>query len=170
MIGVGEEFPEFYMQAVSGDEIIDYDFEDLYNQWSVIYFYPKDFTFICPTEIQGFDNLVGIVDNVVGISPDNEYCKLAWKQHNELVELICPTHILAADSDNELANILGIVSGEGVPYRATYVIDPENIIQHVSVNALDTGRNPEEIYRTIEALKADGLTGCSWQNGDDFVA
>ena len=169
MIGVGEEFPEFYMQAVNlEDEIIDFDFEDLYNQWSVIYFYPKDFTFICPTEIQGFDNLVGIVDNVVGISPDNEYCKLAWKKANSMIREI--SHTLAADSDNELANILGIVSDEGVPYRATYVIDTDNIIQHVSVNALDTGRSHEELYRTIEALQSGGLTGCNWQNGDDFVA
>jgi peroxiredoxin (alkyl hydroperoxide reductase subunit C) len=168
MIGVGEEFPEFYMQAVLGDEIIDFDYEDLYNQWSIVYFYPKDFTFICPTEIQAFDNLVGIVDNVVGISPDNEYCKLAWKDSNELIENI--NHILAADSGNELANILGIVSEAGVPYRATYIIDTDNVIQHVSVNELDTGRNPEEIYRTVEALKAGGLTGCSWQQGDDFVA
>ena len=169
MIGVGEEFPEFYMQAVNlEDEIIDFDFEDLYNQWSVIYFYPKDFTFICPTEIQGFDNLVGIVDNVIGISPDNEYCKLAWKKANSMIREI--SHTLAADSDNELANILGIVSDEGVPYRATYVIDTDNIIQHVSVNALDTGRSHEELYRTIEALQSGGLTGCNWQNGDDFVA
>ena len=169
MIGVGEEFPEFYMQAVNlENEIIDFDFEDLYNQWSVIYFYPKDFTFICPTEIQCFDNLVGIVDNVVGISPDNEYCKLAWKNANGMIREI--SHILAADSGNELANILGIVSDEGVPYRATYVIDTDNIIQHVSVNALDTGRSTEELYRTITALRAGGLTGCEWQDGDDFVA
>ena len=169
MIGVGEEFPEFYMQAVNlENEIIDFDFEDLYNQWSVIYFYPKDFTFICPTEIQGFDNLVGIVDNVVGISPDNEYCKLAWKNANGMIREI--SHILAADSGNELANILGIVSDEGVPYRATYVIDKDNYIQHVSVNALDTGRSTEELYRTITALRAGGLTGCEWQDGDDFVA
>ena len=80
------------------------------------------------------------------------------------------SHTLAADSDNELANILGIVSDEGVPYRATYVIDTDNIIQHVSVNALDTGRSHEELYRTIEALQSGGLTGCNWQNGEDFVA
>ena len=169
MIGVGEEFPEFYMQAVNQEnEIIDFDYEDLYNQWSIIYFYPKDFTFICPTEIQGFDNLVGIVDNVVGISPDNEYCKLAWKQDNEMISDI--SHILAADSGNELANILGIVSNENVPYRATFIIDTDNVIQHVSVNALHTGRSHEELYRTVEALKADGLTGCDWQAGDDYVA
>jgi len=129
MIGVGEEFPEFYMQAVNlENEIIDFDYEDL-SGWSIIYFYPKDFTFICPTEIQGFDNLVGIVDNVIGISPDNEYCKLAWKQDNEMISDI--SHILAADSGNELANILGIVSNENVPYRATFIVDPDNVIQHV---------------------------------------
>jgi len=168
MIGVGEEFPEFYMQAVTWeDEIIDLDTEELYNQWSVIYFYPKDFTFICPTEIQGFDSLVGLA-NVIGVSPDNEYCKLAWKKANSMIREI--NHTLAADSNNVLADELGIVSGEGVPYRATYIIDPDQTIQHVSVNALDTGRNHEEIYRTVEALQAGGLTGCNWQIGEDFVA
>ena len=70
-----------------------------------------------------------------------------------------------------LASELGIVNEEeGVCYRATYILDPEGIIRHVSVNELDTGRNAEEIRRTLKALKAGGLTGCAWEEGDDFVA
>lgn len=169
MIGVGEEFPEFHLNCVdTNNEIASASQIDLLGDWSVLYFYPKDFTFICPTEIQGFDNLVGDSCTVMGFSPDNEYVKLAWKRDNELIEDIM--HDLVADSNNEVASELGIVSDEGVPYRATYIVDPDGIIQHVSVNALDTGRNCDEIYRTLEALQAGGLTGCSWQRGDEFVA
>ena len=161
MIGVGERFPDFSMAAVEGKSIIDCDV--LLGDWSVVYFYPKDFTFICPTEIADMDTIIGEAD-VIGISGDNEYCKLAWKEQNDAIRNI--EHILAAD-----CGLLGIVDNDnGVPFRATYIVDPDGIVQHVSVNALDTGRNANEVLRTLQALKAGGLTGCSWQPGDDFVA
>ena len=167
MLGVGENFPDFSMQGVNDEnDIIDVDV--LLKEWTVVYFYPKDFTFICPTEIADMDYLVDEAD-VIGISGDNEYCKLAWKEQNSAIRNI--RHILAADCGLYLANELGIVDEEnGVPFRATYIVDPEGIIQHVSVNALDTGRNANEVLRTLQALKAGGLTGCSWQPGDEFVA
>jgi peroxiredoxin (alkyl hydroperoxide reductase subunit C) len=166
MIGVGENFPNFSMAGVNDEnDIIDIDV--LLNEWTVVYFYPKDFTFICPTEIADMDYIVGEAD-VIGISGDNEYCKLAWKEHNPDIRHI--RHILAADCGLYLANELGIVDPEnGVPFRATYIIDPDGVIQHVSMNALDTGRNANEVLRTLQALKAGGLTGCSWQPGDNFV-
>jgi len=166
MLGVGENFPDFSMQGVNDEnDIIDVDV--LLKEWTVVYFYPKDFTFICPTEIADMDYLVDEAD-VIGISGDNEYCKLAWKEQNSAIRNI--RHILAADCGLYLANELGIVDNEnGVPFRATYIIDPEGIVQHVSVNALDTGRNANEVLRTLQALKAGGLTGCSWQPGDKFV-
>ena len=105
---------------------------------------------------------------VIGISGDNEFCKLAWKKDNELIGRI--RHPLAADCGLGLSHALGIVNDdEGVCYRATFIIDPEQVIQHVSVNALDTGRNAHEVLRTLQALKAGGLTGCEWNPGEDFV-
>ena len=166
MLGVGNTFPNFSMSAVEGKEIIDVDV--LLNKWTVVYFYPKDFTFICPTEIADMDKIVGEAD-VIGVSGDNEYCKLAWKEQNDSIRNI--RHILAADCGLYLANELGIVDNKnGVPFRATYIVDPEGVVQHVSVNALDTGRNANEVLRTLLALKAGGLTGCSWQPGEEFVA
>ena len=182
MIGIGEKFPEFELTGVSGnmsnlDEDwcdADHDFITVKSwnlkDWSVIYFYPKDFTFICPTEIVGMDNLMSETDEVYGISPDNEYCKWNWKTGDEYGQLYGTIHPLLADCNNVLAEKLGIVSDEGVPYRATYIVDPEGIIQHVSINALNTGRNANEILRTLQALKAGGLTGCEWNPGEDFVA
>tara|TARA_B100000959_G_C14845903_1_gene567997 strand:- start:76 stop:585 length:510 start_codon:yes stop_codon:yes gene_type:complete len=169
MIGVGDIFPEFDLTGVDKDNnFIDVSEQDLYGTYSVIYFYPKDFTFICPTEIQGFDYMVGGATQVLGFSPDNEFCKLAWKNDNDLIRDI--EHTLVADCSNQLAMELGIVSDEWVPYRATYILDDDNVIQSMTVNALDTGRNHQEVERTLQALQAGGLTGCNWQLGDDFVA
>jgi len=173
MIGVGEKFPAFALNGVDADNefvvaSVTETYEPLRHDWSVIYFYPKDFTFICPTEIQAMDILVDHA-NVIGISGDNEFCKLAWKESNELIGNI--QHTLAADCGLYFSEQLGIIDeDEGVCLRATYIIDADNIIQHVSVNALDTGRNADEVLRTLEALKAGGLTGCSWTPGEDFVA
>ena len=167
MIGVGKIFPDFHMTGVDeSNSFIDLDILAP-NTWSVLYFYPKDFTFICPTEIAGMDMLVSEAD-VIGVSGDNEFCKLMWKESNDLIRNI--NHILAADCGLKLSSELGIVDeANGVCYRATYIIDPEGVIQHVSVNALDTGRNAEEILRTLNALQAGGLTGCAWQPGDELL-
>ena len=164
---IGDKFPDFSAVAVDIDNtLIDIDVLQE-NMWSVVYFYPKDFTFICPTEIADMDRLLLDAD-VLGFSPDNEYCKLAWKESNDIIRNI--QHPLCCDAGSELAKDLGVYNAkEGVPYRATYIIDPEGVIQHYSVNALDTGRNAEEILRTLNALQSGGLTGCSWQPGDDFV-
>ena len=168
MIGVGQKFPEFELQGVNEDNEIGVIADHDIMGWAVICFYPKDFTFICPTEIAGFDSLTNDA-TVIGISGDNEYCKHAWREVNGGIRNI--DHWLAADCGLYLANELGIVNEEeGVPYRATYILDDMGYIQHVSVNGLDTGRNHEEIARTLAALKEDGLTGCGWQPGEDFVA
>ena len=166
MLTVGNDFPNLHMKGVNEEnEIIDVDV--LLNEWSVVYFYPKDFTFICPTEISEMDKLCKEAD-VIGVSGDNEFCKLAWKKDNSLIREI--NHILAADCGLTLSRKLGIVDEEnGVCYRATFIIDPEGVIQHVSVNALDTGRSATEISRTLQALQAGGLTGSSWTLGDEFV-
>ena len=168
MIGVGEKFPNFHLQGVDLDNSL-MNLEILAPEdWTVMYFYPKDFTFICPTEITAMDKLVDEAD-VIGVSGDNEFCKIAWKSADGRIRNI--KHILAADCGLVLANKLGIVDpDENVCLRATYIIDPDGVIQHVSVNALDTGRNAEEILRTLQALKSGGLTGCAWQPEDDFVA
>ena len=167
MIGVGEKFPYFELQGVDYDNNMGTVTRDDFHSWQVFYCYPKDFTFICPTEIAGMDMLVSEAD-VCGFSGDNEFCKLALKQSTDIIQNI--DHTLAADCGLSLSEELEIVNEEeGVCYRATYIVDKDNIIQHVSVNALDTGRNASEVLRTLQALKAGGLTGCEWQPGEDFV-
>ena len=168
MIEINETFPEFSLNAVMDDgSLASVNHTDIQNEWSVIYFYPKDFTFICPTEIADMDKLLPEA-NVLGISGDNEYCKQAWRQSNELIQDI--SHPLGADCGLKLATAWGVVDeNEGVCLRATFIVDPNGVIQHVSVNALDTGRNVDEILRTLQALKAGGLTACSWKPGEDLL-
>jgi len=117
MLSVGEQFPSFTLKGINeNNEFVDVEVNEGYTplkkDWSVVYFYPKDFTFICPTEIAGMDILVDHA-NVVGISGDNEFCKLAWKEDNELIGSI--RHSLAADCGLGLSHKLGIVNEqEGV--------------------------------------------------------
>ncbi|HJM08716.1 MAG: peroxiredoxin [Gammaproteobacteria bacterium] len=169
MYGVGDHFPSFSLNAVDAkNQMITIESSDQ-KGWSVVYFYPKDFTFICPTEISEMDKLIDEGVSVFGISGDNEFCKLNWKLSNELISGI--RHPLVADTGLALSSELGIVDdSEGVCLRATFIINEEGIIQHVSVNALDTGRNVNEVIRTLKGLQSGGLTGCSWNPGDEFVA
>tara|TARA_Y100001963_G_C6722036_1_gene419586 strand:- start:116 stop:625 length:510 start_codon:yes stop_codon:yes gene_type:complete len=169
MHSVNDEFPPFILNGVdSNQDMVEVDSKDL-EGWRVFYFYPKDFTFICPTEISAMDKVVEAGATVIGFSGDNEFCKHAWKEVNGMIRNI--NHTLAADCGLSLSTELGIVDFEnGVSLRATFIVDPNNVIQSVSCNALDTGRNADEIVRTLKALQAGGLTGCAWQEGEDFVA
>ncbi|MAK80318.1 redoxin domain-containing protein [Phenylobacterium sp.] len=165
MIGIGDTFPDFDLNGVDCENTIaEFSMSEV-NGWSIFFFYPKDFTFICPTEISGF-NIIGDEAEVYGISGDNEFCKLAWKESNEQIEDINFT--LLADCGLNLAKECGVTDGK-VCYRATIIVDPKGEVAHVSANRDDTGRNADEVLRTLQALKAGGLTGCAWQPGDSFV-
>ena len=169
MHSVNDEFPPFILNGVdSNQDMVEVNSSDL-EGWRVFYFYPKDFTFICPTEISAMDKVVEAGATVIGFSGDNEFCKHAWKEVNGMIRNI--NHTLAADCGLALSTELVVVDFEnGVCLRATFIVDPNNIVQSVSCNALDTGRNADEIVRTLKALQAGGLTGCAWQEGEDFVA
>ncbi len=173
MLTVGDQFPPVKLNGIdANNDFVEVQIAEGYtplkHEWTVVYFYPKDFTFICPTEIAGMDILVDHA-NVIGISGDNEFCKSAWKQANGVIREI--KHTLAADCGLKLSSELGIVNEEqGVCNRATFIFDKDRVIQHVSVNGLSTGRNVQEVLRTLKAIQAGGLTGCEWNEGDDFVA
>lgn len=153
---LGSEFPSgFTLKALLADKTFgDIDVTQV-EGWKVVYFYPKDFTFVCPTEIVDFDNLVSEFDKlgakVYGISPDNEYCKLAWCSDNKLLQNL--KHPLLADSGNKLAEELGIVSNENVPYRVTYILDDSNTIQYIGAHGLSVGRSASEVLRLVDACQ-----------------
>jgi len=134
------------------------------GKWKVIYFYPKDFTFVCPTEIVGFNKLAAdFADRdavLLGGSTDNEFVKLAWRrEHPDLNKL---GHYQFGDVVGSLIDQLGVRDKEaGVALRATFIVDPDNTIQHVSVNNLNVGRNPEEVLRLLDGLQTDELCPCN---------
>ena len=142
------------------------------GKWKVIYFYPKDFTFVCPTEIAGFDTLADEFSArdaiLMGGSIDNEFVKLAWRrEHPDLDKL---GHHQFGDTNGSLIDQLGIREKDsGVALRATFIVDPDNTIQHVSVNNLDVGRSPEEILRVLDGLQTGGLCACNRRVGGDTL-
>ena len=135
-------------------------------------FWPKDFTFVCPTEIAAFGELnTEFKDRdaqVLGASTDSEFVHLAWRQHkDELKSLPSP---MLADVKRELTTALGIVDkAEGVAQRATYIVDPEGIVRFVMVTDLSVGRNVKEVLRVLDALQTDELCPCNWQKGEQTL-
>jgi alkyl hydroperoxide reductase subunit AhpC len=180
MLTIGDTFPSFNLKAVKGGkEGLDLKtcFTDISNQsdagkWKVVFFWPKDFTFVCPTEIVAFGKLAGDFadrDTVVyGVSIDNEFVHLNWRLHHaDLKDLPIP---MLADIKRELSAALGILDkNEGVALRATFIVDPQGIIRFASVNDLSVGRNPAEVMRVLDALQSDELCPCNWQQGEEFL-
>ncbi len=173
MKSIGEKFPEFKKTAVvsleAGKEFDTISNENLKGKWNVIFWWPKDFTFVCPTEITGFNEHYGEFEkldaNLLGASTDSEFVHLAWRNdHPGLKQLKFP---MIADTSKSLADELGILEAEEkIAYRATFIIDPEGTIRWVNVNDLAIGRNVPEVLRVLEALKTGKLTPCDWNPGD----
>jgi peroxiredoxin (alkyl hydroperoxide reductase subunit C) len=142
------------------------------GKWKVIFFWPKDFTFVCPTEIVAFGKLTkDFADRdaqLLGASVDSEFVHLAWRQnHPDLKELPFP---MLADVKRELSSALGIIdAGAGVSQRAVYIVDPENVIRFVMVTDLSVGRNSSEVLRVLDALQTDELCPCNWNKGQETI-
>lgn len=176
MLTVGQKFPEFKMKAtVSTDPttgFIDVSNASYKGKWLVVFFYPKDFTFVCPTEIKAFGDLNKEFSDrdaqVLGGSTDSEFVHLAWRKHEpKLTDLPFP---LLADVKRELTQALGIINeAEGVANRATFIVDPDGIIRFSMVTDMSVGRNPKEVLRILDALQTDELCPCNWQKGEATI-
>jgi lipoyl-dependent peroxiredoxin subunit C len=173
MLTVGDRFPAYdLVGVVSSDPQTAFQRVDEHShpgRWRIVFFWPKDFTFVCPTEIVAFGDLAGAFDarnaQVLGASTDSEYVHLAWRRdHPDLKDLPFP---MLSDIKRELSGALGILDAkEGVCLRATFIVDPEGVIRFVSVNDLNVGRNPDEVLRVLDALQTGGLTACNWKRGE----
>jgi peroxiredoxin (alkyl hydroperoxide reductase subunit C) len=173
MLTVGEKFPNFKLSAVVSLEK-EKEFQEItesthLGKWQVIFFWPMDFTFICPTEIAEFGkrnkDFVDRDAQVLGASTDTHFVHLAWRNnHSDLKSLPYP---MLADTKRELSLALGILhKEEGVALRATYIVDPEGVIRWVTVNDLSVGRNVDETIRVLDALQTDELCPCNWKKGE----
>jgi lipoyl-dependent peroxiredoxin subunit C len=176
MLGIGEKFPNYSVTAtVSRDKNKAFETitsESYPSKWKIYFFWPKDFTFVCPTEIAAFGKINQEFQDrdtqVLGGSIDSEFVHLAWRNnHEDLKDLPFP---MLADVKRDLTEQLGILDPEaGVAQRATFIVDPEGIIRFVYVTDLSVGRNPQEVLRVLDALQTDELCPCNWQKGEETL-
>ena len=171
MLTVGDKLPEFRLTAVvsleKGREFQEICQDSFPGKWLVIFFWPMDFTFVCPTEIADFGRRIKDFDDrdvqVLGVSVDTQFVHLAWRTSNpDLKNLPYP---MLADTKRELATAFGVLHATGVALRATFTIDPDGVIRWVNVNDLSVGRNTGEVIRVIDGLQSDELCPCNWEKG-----
>ncbi|USO01980.1 MAG: peroxiredoxin [Alphaproteobacteria bacterium] len=174
MIKVGDQFPKFHLTAVVSNDIddafVEINEESYKGKWQVIFFWPKDFTFICPTEILAFDAMLPELEKrnavLLGGSTDNEFVHLEWRRQ-KLPNIKFP---MLSDLKRDLSTALGILDeNEGVSQRATFILDPEGIVRFSMVTDLSVGRNPQEVLRVLDALQEGGLCPCNWNKGDETL-
>lgn len=175
MLKVGDPFPDFKVKGVVGnkkEDIIEIGKNTYPKKWLVIFSWPKDFTFVCPTEISEFNKLDSEFKDrdaqLLGLSVDNEYVHLAWRQsHADLRDLKFP---MLSDIKREISSNCGILDEKtGVAQRATFIVDPEGIIRFIMVTDSKVGRNTREVLRVLDALQTDEQCPCNWEKGQEYV-
>jgi lipoyl-dependent peroxiredoxin subunit C len=177
MLTVGEQFPSYSLTATVSTDNSDKAFttitdQDYADKWKIYFFWPKDFTFVCPTEIAAFGKLnKEFLDRdaqILGGSTDSEFVHRAWRVHHEdLRNLPFP---MLSDIRRDLCESLGILDLKaGVAQRATFIVDPQGVIRFVMVNDLSVGRNPQEVLRVLDALQTDELCPCNWKKGEETL-
>ena len=161
MLTVGNNFPHFNLKATVSIESLDKAFTEIDNntykgKWTCVFFYPKDFTFVCPTEIKGFADLDAQFKDrdcqILAASTDSEFVHMAWRKDHK-----------------DLTRALGILDDEGVAKRAAFLVDPEGVIRFVYVTEGSVGRNPAEVLRVLDALQTDELCPCNWHQGEETL-
>lgn len=177
MLTIGDTFPTFTAKAVvsnePGKQFVDVDGASYPGQWKVYFFWPKDFTFVCPTEIAAFGKLEPDFREreaqLLGVSVDSEFVHLAWRAaHPDLKDLPFP---MVSDITRDLAIGCGVLDRHaGVARRATFIVDPQRVIRFVEVTDMSVGRNPAEVLRVLDALQTDELCPCNWQKGQSTLS
>ena len=171
---IGKKAPEWTAAAYVNGEQKQISSKDYEGSWYVLYWYPLDFTFVCPTEIRGFEALKKDFEGegvaVIGASTDSFYSHQAWFQDKSIFPKGV-THPVIADTSHAVTNAFDVMKeGAGIAYRATVIVDNNGIVRSVSVNDTEVGRSPAEVLRTVQAFQSGGLCGADWSKGDKFVA
>lgn len=169
---VGNPAPKFSMATVSGDgkDFSRVSLDDYAGKWLVLFFYPLDFTFVCPTEITGYskryEEFKALGADVLGASVDSEHSHKAWI-NGDLGELTFP---LASDMTKQVSEDYGIlIEDAGIALRGLFIIDPEGVLRYSVVHDLNVGRSVDETLRVLKALQTGGLCPMDWDEGDDLL-
>jgi alkyl hydroperoxide reductase subunit AhpC len=171
-VKVGCPAPEFTVDALVAGGFKTVSLSDYRGKWVLLYFYPLDFTFVCPTEIIAFSQAVPQFEKlncqVLSASTDSQYSHLAWTESHPGLKSIA--HPMLADTAHTLSSAYDVLlEGQGIALRGSFLIDPDGILQWVNVNGLNIGRNVDEVLRVLEALQSGELTPCGWTPGQDFI-
>lgn len=183
-LNVGNKFPQFRLRAVEGRKFKDITLDNVFvnidnsiyeeqQKWMVIFFYPKDFSTLCPNEIDGFAQLHGQFAQrdcvLLAVSTDSEMTHWAWRKNQE--ELRNLTIPMLSDIKRDLSMALGVLDeNEGTARRATFIVDPNGIIKFNMTTDYNVGRNPHEVLRVLDALQTKELCPCDWQKGDQTIS
>ncbi|MBI4432605.1 MAG: peroxiredoxin [Candidatus Omnitrophica bacterium] len=165
---VGHKVPDFSAQALMADgSFKEVKLSDYHGKWVVLFFYPLDFTFVCPTEIKGFDKHYSefkkLGAEVLAASTDSVYSHKAWVA-SELGKVQFP---IIGDTGHQVArNFNVLIEGKGIALRGTFIVDPNGVLKSAVVNDLPVGRSVDETLRTLQALQTGKLTGCEWKPGE----
>jgi peroxiredoxin len=175
VVEIGEVIPDFELQAYHEDKEIDVRLSDYRGKWLILFFYPKDFTFVCPTELEEmqnyYDKFKELGAEVLSVSTDTVEVHKAWHDVSDAIGKV--TYPMLADPTGELSKTFGTyIYDEGVSLRGTFIIDPEGVLKSVEINHNDIGRSAAELYRKMQAAKyisehAGHVCPASWKPGDD---
>ena len=173
MVKVGQQFPDFTLHGYYGGETRDYTISKYKGRWLVLFFYPLDFTFVCPTEVKGFndhfDEFQKAKADILGVSVDSVHSHNAWVMHEFGGKLNYP---LLSDFNKEITELLGIDttdSGGLVALRATFIVDPKGILRYMVVSDNNVGRSVSETLRVVKALQTGGLCPVDWKPGEKLL-
>jgi alkyl hydroperoxide reductase subunit AhpC len=173
MTMVGQPEPAWTATAYVKGEQKTISNTDYKGKWHVLYWYPLDFTFVCPTEIKGFQSLLDDFGDdkveVIGVSTDSFFSHKAWFADRKTFPQEI-THPVIGDTNHAVSKAFGVLKDDaGIAFRATVVVDDKGIIRTIAVNDLSAGRSPAETLRTVQALQSGGLCGADWKKGDSFA-
>ncbi len=168
---VGRQAPTWKMEGAHNGEFHTYTLEDYKGKWLVMFFYPLDFTFVCPTEIQGFskeyEKFKELNAEVVGISTDSVHSHKAWIERDFKNSLNIP---LLSDITKDVSYDYGVLlEDEGIALRGTFIIDPEGVMRYQVVSDNNVGRSVSETLRVLKALQTGKLCPIDWEEGQETL-
>ncbi len=174
---VGEPAPHFEMLSTKNLETLaeSVSLEDYQGKWLILFFYPYDFSFVCPTEIlalsERYEEFQDLNADILGVSTDSVFSHKAWLETPEEKDGIQGTrYLLASDNTHEVSEAYGVlVEEEGAALRGLFIIDPEGVLQYSVIHNMNIGRSVDETLRVLEALQAGGLCGANWEPGQDTL-
>jgi peroxiredoxin 2/4 len=170
-VGIGAPAPGFQLDGVLNNEFKTFNLSDFRGRWVVLFFYPGDFTFVCPTEIKGFNRALGefgkINTQVLAVSVDSKYSHLAWIKSGVLGKVDFP---LLSDFSKRSAREYGVLDeASGAARRGLFIIDPQGLIQYQVLHSDKVGRSVDETLRVLRALQTEELCPLDWRPGDKTI-